>query len=310
MSSMTHSIAQKKLAVVSDQPHSTTQVLESVVRIDDIPVLFNDTVGLNKETINPGTLERLDSCDIKICLLDMQQVYGNKTNDTIDPAVLQAIDSDTIVLINKRDLVPIRTPAPPAKIRFKNTPLSPQGDVPRTAFRGRVPLRLDGDTKGNTIEYGDFGLRAMYDIRLTERCLQECRATLHRHIKKVKGGRFWIRVQPDHPMSAKPLGVRMGKGKGAFSHWEAKVPNKTILFEIGGGVREDVAKEAFRIVSTHVPGKTEFVVAPKDETVDVMCRRVQQMSRTTPLGVFALSSKTGEGVDAFLTFLSSLLKDK
>jgi large subunit ribosomal protein L16 len=241
----------------------------------------------------------------------MDDIYHDKSSSTIDPAVLDAIDSDTIVLINKSDLVSIRIPEPPAKIRYKNTPLGPQGsDVKRIAFRGRVPLRTDGDTSGNTVQHGDFGLRMLEDVRLTDRCLQECRATLHRHIKNIKGARFWLRIYPTHPMSKKPIGVRMGKGKGSFDHWEAKVPAKKILWEIGGGVTEDAAREIFRIVNARLPGKTEVVVAPREERVEELSERICQYTKVPPLGVWCISTKTGEGVDAFMQSFSALLRQR
>jgi ribosomal protein L16 len=278
-------------------------------------VAITDTVGLSTTTtdITNGlkrTFQRMDSSDLKICMLDMKQIYDDKSPASIDPSVMEAIDSDTIVLINKRDLVNIRIPAAPGKIRYKNSPLGPQGEIKRTAFRGKIPLRLDGDTSGNSIQHGDYGLRVLEDVRLTEACLQECRSTLHRHIKNIRGARFWLRVVPDHPVSSKPVGVRMGKGKGAFDHWEAKVPNKKIVFEIGGGVREEAARDIMRIVGTRVPGKTEFVVAEKEETIEEMSRRVREFSKVPPLGVWCISCETGEGIEDFLGELSQIIRDR
>lgn len=127
-------------------------------------------------------------------------------------------------------------------------------------------------------------------------------------MKKVKGGRFWIRVVPDHPMSAKPVGVRMGKGKGAFDHFEAKVPVGKILFEIGGGVREEVAREAFRIVNTKLACQTEFVLGSKDETIQQACDRIAEFCRVPPLGVFAISYKTNAGMEELLKSLATFTK--
>ena len=326
----THRIARSTSQSVAG---TTQDVAHRRINLDGIPVVLNDTVGIQQEPPSPSssqqqqssssssssssslllhaaTMERIDSTDLKVCMLDLEQVYKDKTSGALDPTILNLIDSDTIVLINKRDTVSIRIPQPPSKIRYKNSPLGPQGDVPRHAFRGKVPLRLDGDTEGNSVLYGDFGLRVLTDIRLSDKCLQECRATLFRYIKEVKGGRFWLRILPDHPMTSKPLGVRMGKGKGAFDHWEAKIPNKKILFEVGGGVREEVAREALRAVSARIPGKTEFVVPPVEERVEQVCARIREYSKVKPLGVWCVSSTTGEGMSEFLADLVGLLKKK
>lgn len=310
-------LCQKYVSTVSPQAGSTTDTIDKTLKIDGVPLALTDTVGLTAQSIGDkmqggllNTKNRMDSGDLKICLLDMSTIYQDKSQTAIDPAVLEAIDPDTIVLVNKRDLVNIRIPAPPGKIRYKNSPLSPQGEVQRTAFRGKVPIRLDGDTTGNFVKFGDFGLRVLHDVRLTERCLQECRATLHRYIKSVRGGRFWLRVVPDHPMSAKPIGVRMGKGKGAFDHWEAKVPCKKIVFEIGGGVREETARKIMRIVSARLPGKTEFVVAEKEEMVTDLISRIKEYSKLPPLGVWCISCETGEGVEEFLGDFSDLLRKR
>ena len=310
-SSLLNLISQKHVSAVSPQAGSTMSIVDQDVRINGIPIVLTDTVGLKSQTSNDSeTMNRLESCDLKICMIDINDIYNDKSHGAIDPEVLKSIDSDTIVLINKRDTVRIRIPAPPAKIRFKNTPLSPQGDVPRHAMRGRVPLRLDGDTTGNNVEHGDFGLRVLTDVRLKESCLQECRAVLHRHVKKVRGGRFWLKVKPDHPMTAKAIGTRMGKGKAAFSHWEAKVPCKTIVFEIGGGVPVETARYIFKSVAARLPGQTEFVVAPKEENVSELERRIREYSKVQPMGIWSISCKTGEGVDEFLQGLSGVLAKK
>ncbi|KAI3647603.1 hypothetical protein MP228_007824 [Amoeboaphelidium protococcarum] len=248
--------------------------------------------------------------NMKLMLLDMPQLYKSKNKLLIPQNIQDQIDQDTVLLLTKRDKVSIRTPLGPAKLRYKQAPLSPQGDdVKRTAFRGRIPLRLDGNTEGNDVKYGDYGLRVLEDVRLTEKCLQEVRATLHRHVKQVKGGRFWLRVLPTHPMSSKPLGVRMGKGKGALDHWEAKVCNKQIVCEIGGGVREDIALNALKIAGAKVPGKTEVVTAPSDETIEEFEQRIKSgLSGVGCMDAFAVSLTTGEGMDRFLEFLARKLQ--
>ena len=315
-SSLLNTLARRQLAKVSSVAGSTQEVQACKLNIDGFPVVFNDTVGITPETSAKqglkDTISRMDSVDLKICMLDMSEVYHNKNSaQTINKDVLDAIDSDTLVLINKSDLVNIRIPAPPAKIRFKQTPLSPQGpDVARHAFRGRVPLRTDGDQTGNFVDHGDYGLRMLEDVRLTEKCLQEVRASLFRHVKAIKGGRFWLKVVPDHPMTSKPLGVRMGRGKGAFDHWEAKVPKNTVLCEIGGGVREDIARQAFKSVRARVPGRTEVVVAKKEETEQELSKRIMEASRVRPVGVWVVSCETGHGLDRFLGDFVEILNQR
>lgn len=275
---------------------SSETIASERINVDGIPLVLNDNV-------------HEQGADWKLLVLDLPHVYAHTSpEDCISKDLLHSIDDRTMVLLNQRDRVSIRVPAPPAKMRYKNTPLGPQGEVKRTAFRGRVPLRTDGSTEGNSILYGHYGLRVLSDVRLTERCLQECRSTLHRHLKDVKGARFWLRVLPTHPMSKKPLGVRMGKGKGAFDHWEAKVSNRQLVMEVGGSVRADVARQALKAVAARLPGRTEFVTAPVEEQLTQVEDRIRAYAAVPPLGVWTLSAKTGEGVDAWLKDMVPLLK--
>ncbi|MEA3291259.1 MAG: 50S ribosomal protein L16 [Pseudomonadota bacterium] len=127
----------------------------------------------------------------------------------------------------------------------------------RTKFRKQQKGRNRGlATRGNKVSFGDFGLRASGRGRLTSRQIEAARRAISRHVKR--GGRIWIRVFPDKPVSKKPLEVRMGKGKGNPEYWVALIQPGRMLYEIQG-VNEDLAREAFRLASAKLPMATAFV---------------------------------------------------
>jgi large subunit ribosomal protein L16 len=109
---------------------------------------------------------------------------------------------------------------------------------------------------GSTLNFGDFGLKALQDCWLTARQIEASRIAMTRHIKR--GGKVWIRVFPDKPITKKPTEVRMGKGKGAPEAWVAVVKPGRILFEMEG-VDADIAREAMRLAAHKLPIKTKFV---------------------------------------------------
>ncbi len=109
---------------------------------------------------------------------------------------------------------------------------------------------------GTTVEFGDYGLQAEEQTWLTARQIEAARRAMTRHVKR--GGKVWIRVFPDRPISKKPAEVRMGNGKGATDHWSAQIKPGRMLFEMGD-VTEDVAKEAMRLAGSKLPIKTKFV---------------------------------------------------
>ena len=111
-------------------------------------------------------------------------------------------------------------------------------------------------TRGQFLSFGDFGLQAIDRGRLTARQIEAGRISISRHIKR--GGKLWIRVFPDKPVSKKPLEVRMGKGKGAPEFWVAVVKPGRILFEIEG-IDATLAKEAMRLAASKLPLKCRFV---------------------------------------------------
>jgi large subunit ribosomal protein L16 len=136
----------------------------------------------------------------------------------------------------------------------------------RTKYRKQHRGRMKGAAhSGNTIAFGEFALQALEPVWLEARQIEAARIAMNRYIKR--GGKVWIRVFPDKPVSAKPAETRMGSGKGATDHWVAVVKPGRILFELGG-VREDVAKEAMRLASNKLPIKTKFIVKQEAEGVE------------------------------------------
>jgi len=123
----------------------------------------------------------------------------------------------------------------------------------RKAQRGR---RLGTAFRGATLSFGEFGLKALNNGWLTDRQIEAARVTLTRHLKG--GGKIWIRVFPDHPVTKKPAETRMGKGKGDPSHWVAVVKKGKILFEMDG-VPLEMAKNSMRVAAFKIPIRTKFV---------------------------------------------------
>ena len=111
-------------------------------------------------------------------------------------------------------------------------------------------------TRGAKVSFGEFGLKATTRGRLTARQIEAARRAMTRHIKR--GGRIWIRIFPDKPVSQKPAEVRMGNGKGNPEFWVAEIKPGKVLYEMDG-VQEDVAREAFRLAAAKLPLRTVFV---------------------------------------------------
>ncbi len=127
----------------------------------------------------------------------------------------------------------------------------------RTKFRKAHKGRIKGvASSGNTLAFGQFGLKALEPERVTARQLEAARRALTRHMKRA--GRVWIRVFPDVPVSKKPLEVRMGSGKGAPEYWVTRIKPGRILFEIDG-VPVATAREALDLAAAKLPIKTRFV---------------------------------------------------
>ena len=127
----------------------------------------------------------------------------------------------------------------------------------RTKYRKQFKGRNRGlATSGNKVSFGEFGLKAVERGKMTARQIEAARRAMTRHIKR--GGKIWIRVFPDVPVSKKPLEVRMGKGKGNVEYWVCKIQPGRVLYEMEG-VNETIAREAFRLAAAKLPFKTTFV---------------------------------------------------
>ena len=128
----------------------------------------------------------------------------------------------------------------------------------RTKFRKQHKGRNSGDAlRGSTVSFGEYGLKSQERGRLTARQIESARRAISRHVKR--GGKLWIRVFPDKPITKKPLEVRMGKGKGSVEYWVAQIKPGTMLYEIQG-VPEELAREAFKLAAAKLPVKTTFAI--------------------------------------------------
>ncbi len=123
----------------------------------------------------------------------------------------------------------------------------------RRVQRGRMTSKA---TRGNVVCYGDFGLQAQEPAWITSNQIEAARIAMTRYIKR--GGQVWIKIFPDMPVTKKPMGTRMGSGKGAPEYWVAVVKPGRVMFEIAG-VSEEVAREAMRLAMHKLPIKCKFV---------------------------------------------------
>jgi large subunit ribosomal protein L16 len=128
----------------------------------------------------------------------------------------------------------------------------------RTKFRKQFKGRNRGLAQsGNQVSFGQYGLRAITRGRITARQIEAARRAMTRHVKR--GGKVWIRIFPDKPISKKPLEVRMGSGKGNVEYWVAEIQPGRMLYEMEGVTRE-VAEEAFKLAAAKLPVQTAFIV--------------------------------------------------
>lgn len=123
----------------------------------------------------------------------------------------------------------------------------------RKQMRGRMKGRA---TRGTEVTFGEYGLQALEPAWVTARQIEAARRAIVRHVRRR--GKYWIRIFPDKPVTAKPAETRMGKGKGAVDHWVAVVKPGRIMFELSG-VSEEMAREAMRLASHKLPIKCQFV---------------------------------------------------
>ena len=135
----------------------------------------------------------------------------------------------------------------------------------RVKYRKQMRGRLRGKAgRGSQIAFGEYGLQALEPVWMTSRQIEAARRAIVRYVKR--GGKLWIRVFPDKPVTVKPAETRMGSGKGNVDHWVAVVKPGRIIFEIAG-VPEDAAREALRLASHKLPIKTQFVMRAGSEEV-------------------------------------------
>lgn len=127
----------------------------------------------------------------------------------------------------------------------------------RTKFRKQQKGKNRGLAQvGNKVSFGEYGLKTLDRGMITSRQIEAARRAMTRHVKR--GGKIWIRIFPDTPVTAKPVEVRMGKGKGNVEYWVAKVQPGRMLYEMEG-VSEELAREAFALAAAKLPVKTTFV---------------------------------------------------
>lgn len=127
----------------------------------------------------------------------------------------------------------------------------------KTKFRKAHKGRIHGLAKGGSaLNFGEYGLKAIEPERITSRQIEAARRAITRHVRRA--GKLWIRVFPDLPVTAKPLEVRQGKGKGAVEYWAARVKPGRVMFELDG-IPEEVARGAFERAAAKLPIKTRFV---------------------------------------------------
>ncbi len=123
----------------------------------------------------------------------------------------------------------------------------------RRVMKGRMRGKA---TRGENLDFGDYGLKALEAGWITDRQIEAARIAMTRHVKR--GGKIWIRMFPDKPITKKPAETRMGSGKGAPDHWVAVVKPGRVMYEIQG-VDEQLAREAFKLAAQKLPIKTKFV---------------------------------------------------
>ena len=139
-------------------------------------------------------------------------------------------------------------------------PLMPKRTKHRKVQKGRMRGKA---TRGNRVTDGEYGIQAVTAGLVTSNQIEAARIAMTRYIKR--GGKVWIKIFPDKPMTAKPIGTRMGKGKGAVEYWVAVVKPGRVMFEIAG-VPEETAREALRLAANKLSVKCKFV---KRETAEV-----------------------------------------
>ena len=132
--------------------------------------------------------------------------------------------------------------------------LMPKRVKRRKQFRGRMKGRA---LRGNRVTYGDFGIVALEPSWITSNQIEAARIALTRHVKR--GGKVWIKIFPDKPVTEKPAETRMGSGKGSPEYWVAVVKPGRVMFELGGVPDEEIAREALRLAANKLPIKCKII---------------------------------------------------
>jgi large subunit ribosomal protein L16 len=131
----------------------------------------------------------------------------------------------------------------------------------RVKWRKQMRGRMKGKAqRGAEVHFGDYGLQALEPAWISARQIEAARRTIVRAMKRR--GKIWIRIFPDKPITQKAAETRMGKGKGAVEYWAAVVKPGRVMFEIGGGLPDDVSKEALRLAQYKLPIKTKIIARP------------------------------------------------
>jgi len=138
--------------------------------------------------------------------------------------------------------------------------LSPRKTKFRKQHRGRIRGKA---TRGNTLSFGDYGLQALEPSWITSRQIEAGRRAMTRYVRR--GGKIWIRMFPDKPVTMRPAETRMGSGKGAPEYWVAVIKPGRIMYEMNG-VPESTAREAMRLAAFKMPIKTKFIVRPQEDS--------------------------------------------
>ena len=138
-------------------------------------------------------------------------------------------------------------------------PLMPKRTKHRKMQKGRMRGKA---TRGNKVTDGEYGIQAVTGAWITGNQIEAARVAMTRYVKR--GGQVWIKIFPDKPLTSKPIGTRMGKGKGAPERWVAVVKPGRVMFEISG-VTEEIAKEALRLAMQKLPNKTKIVVRESEK---------------------------------------------
>lgn len=173
--------------------------------------------------------------------------------------------------------------------------------------KGRVPVRTGGSTKGNKIEFGQFGLRLKSEgVRLTALQLKEADNAIMRYVRPLNNGKLWRRLCTNIAVCIKGNETRMGKGKGGFDHWMVRVPTGKVIFEMAGdNLHEKVAREAFRKAATKLPGLYEFI--SKDSLVRVGLKSVKDPKDDPKINYFEELKK--KPTKEYITKLKSQLPE-